>query len=153
MPVIHCHECKVLFDIIQGSAGERGFIVTNLVNSEPDLTKIFFCTLDCYTEHVVKSEFRPTKIPVRTRTGGGTEEYPLFRTRYRAPDEHEEKEQYKEFYNTRRAELVRTPGVQKYMKHNDFVDRVAPEECERLQEMPKQPISEVDDDFAWADAS
>lgn len=125
---IHCHACRVMYNVQLGSQGERAFIATNLIDSSPDLTKIFFCTLECYTEYIVAREFRPA------RKNG------------QKPDEFEVKEQRKDYYAARQLELLKNPGVRAYIEQNDFVERLPTEMCELYEEPPPPPIS---DD--WAD--
>lgn len=149
MPNIHCHECKVVYDILKGTSGERGFIVTNLTNSEPDLTKIYFCTIDCYAQYITDREFRPTTISTTITTPNGDVKKVVYK-----PDENEKEEQRKEFFNRRRAELLKTRAVQEYMKRNEFTDRAPVEECERIEETHKEPVRiDTDEDLAWADTA
>lgn len=149
MPKIHCHECKVVYNILQGSRGEHAFIVTNLMNSEPDLTKIYFCTIDCYAQYTTDREFRPVKI-TRTHT---TSEGEVKKVVYK-PDEKEKEQQRREFYDLRRAELLKTHAVQEYIKRNEFTERASTEDCERFEETQKEQIqTDPEEDFAWADSA
>lgn len=143
---IHCHQCKVVFDIARGSADEKMFISTNLLDSTPDLTKIFFCTFDCYVDNLMDTEFRPQKIIEIIRG----------RKHFRHPTEEEVEEQKKDYRQTRCIESAKNPGIIAWAKQNELVDKIVPVDCvlyeEETQKDKNAKKTDFDNDLTcWAD--
>lgn len=146
---IHCHHCKVIYDICVGTKEERAFIRTNLFNSEPDLVKLYFCTLDCLVSYEVENSFRPVKVPVLPPdlVADGYRR----KRNLRKPTDEEIEEQKKEFADVKRAELLRNPAIAAYVANNEFVDKVSAGECEIYEEVQSQENFHAVESEDWAD--
>jgi len=126
--MIHCHYCKTIYDNVHpGTRMEKLFIVTNVCDSSPDLKKIYFCTLNCYSTFLTLTRFRAKESD--------------------SPEEAEERK--KEFLavylsDTTRHLLANNPGIQEWARQ-ELVDRVPIKDVELFEEKTLEQKKDVFD--------